>query len=61
VVCKGYVKKSFTWKNFDSPDVIKVSKIYTIFLIKSTNSVIKITWRAHGGISKIFFLDHFSS
>ena len=28
---------------------------------QSTNSVIKITWWAHGGISKIFFLDHFSS
>ena len=29
-------------------------------LIKSTNSAIKMTWCANGGISKIFFLDHFS-
>ena len=34
---------------------------YYWILIKSTNSVIKITRWAHGGISKIFFLDHFSS
>ena len=34
---------------------------YYWILIKSTNSVIKITWWSHGGISKIFFLDRFSS
>ena len=28
--------------------------------MKSTNLVIKMTWCANGGISKIFFLDHFS-
>ena len=44
------------------------SQFNTRFMTNSTlvctfdqNSVIKMTWWAHGGFSKIFFLDHFSS
>ena len=41
--------------------MMKSGHFYYWILIKSTNSVIEITWWAHGEISKIFFLDHFSS
>ena len=48
-------------KYFWSSSVRLPCHFYYWILIKSTSSVIKTTWRGHGGISKIFFLDHFSS
>ena len=56
MMMKSGLKKYFWNSSMRSP-----CHFYYWILIKSTNSVIKTTWWAHGGISKIFFLDHFSS
>ena len=50
-------RKLFKGGNYSRAETIRGNTV----CIFDQNSVTKLTWWAHGRISKIFFLDHFSS
>ena len=56
MMVKSGLKNIFLNSSMPSP-----CYIYYWICTFDQNSVIKMPWWAHGGISKIFFLDHFSS
>ena len=65
-----HLKYLFLWTSFDNYNLIwdDLTQYYVYsqntkmnFCTFDQNSVIKMTWWGHGGISITFFLDHFSS